>query len=86
MLQKLCKKHNGRFNLQRTGFKHPEQYGYCCILTEHLNGAVCKYTSYNVQILEKIKGSDKTERGKMDASKMCFRKSRDVTAQNCFSL
>lgn len=44
-VEKLCTKLNCRFNWHRTGFNHPEQYGHCRILTDHLNIGVCKNAS-----------------------------------------
>ena len=61
-LQKL----NCRFIWHKTEFKHPEQYGHCCILTDGLTEHVCENTSYNLKILEKIEGSSRSKRGAMD--------------------
>ena len=73
-----CTKTNYRFNWHGTGFKYPEQYCHCRILTNHLTTCVFKNTSYSVKIKERIEGSGRIEKGAIDASKISFKKSRET--------
>ena len=44
-MQKL----NDRFNVHRTGFKHPNKHGFCKILFQHFHDGNCKGAYYKVQ-------------------------------------
>ena len=69
---------NERFGWHRSGFKYPDKYGFCEILTKHFLEGLCKDSTYNVQILEKLEGNGRTERGAMDASSTSIRKKKEV--------
>ena len=44
---------NERFNLHKTGFKHPSKHGHQKILCDHFTKAFSKGAKYLVQITEK---------------------------------
>ena len=69
---------NERFNLHKTGFRHPKKHGHCRILSEHFNQGLCKGATYKVQILEKIERSGSTSRGALDPSCTQYRKERET--------
>ena len=73
-----AQKLNERFNCHRSGFKHPDKYGFCHILSDHFNKGVCKDASYSVQILEKLEGNGRTERNALDPSVTSIRKDREM--------
>lgn len=73
-----CQRLNERFNWHRSGFKHPEKYGFCHILSDHFHKGVCKDASYSVQILEKLEGNGRTERNALDPSVTSLRKKREL--------
>ena len=68
---------SSRFSGHRTGIKSPNKYGTCKILTAHFNSGVCKGSNFEVQILEKIEGSGRTERNAMDVKVSSHRKQRE---------
>ena len=61
---------NARFNSHRRGINQPEKHGTCKILSQHFNKGICKGSSFEVQIIEKLEGSGRTERGAIDV-KIC---------------
>ena len=62
-----AQKLNKRFNWHRTGFNQPDNYGFCCILSDHSHNGVCCNASSLVQILEKLEGNSRTARNALDA-------------------
>ena len=69
---------NERFTGHRQGMKSPEKHGTCKILTGHFNKGSCKGAEFSVQILEKIEGNGRTDRGAIDATQTAFRKQREL--------
>ena len=57
--------------------KSPEKYGTCKILTNHFSSGLCKKCRYEVQILEKIEGTGRTERGTIDVKVSNHRKQQE---------
>ena len=77
-----AQKLNERFNLHITGFRHPKKHGHCRVLTEHFTTGKCKGAKYTVQIIEKLEGNGRTERGGLDAKSTQLRKQREVFYMN----
>ena len=67
---------NERFAGHNLGINKPDKYGFCKILSGHFNSC-CKNADYRVQILEKLKGKGRTERGALDASITQIRKAKE---------
>ena len=59
---------NERFSGHRSGIRNPQKYGTCKILSQHFNKGLCKDSTYNVQILEKLEASGRTSRNAVDLS------------------
>ena len=68
---------NERFAGHTIGLNKPDKYGFCKILSNHFNVGCCKNSQYHVQILEKLEGNGRTERGALDASKTQERKAKE---------
>ena len=73
---------NERFNIHKTGFRHPHKHGHCRILSEHFTLGKCKGAKYTVQIIEKLEGNGRTKRGGLDAKSTQLRKSRETYWMN----
>lgn len=73
-----CQQLNSRFNGHRAGMKNPKKQTSCKILSHHFNFGVCKDSKYKVQILEKLEGNGRTERGAIDSKITSLRKSREL--------
>jgi len=73
-----CQKLNERFNWHNTCFNNPKKYSFCKILNSHFNSGLCKDATYEVQILEKLEGSGRTDRNAMDMGAKPLRKSREL--------
>ncbi len=68
---------NERFAFHNTCILNPNKYGFCRILASHFNKGPCKNSEYSVQIIEKMEGSGRTERGAMDLKASSERKARE---------
>ena len=68
---------NARFNGHRVGMKNPKKYGTCKILSNHFNKGVCKGSHYNVQIIEKLEGTGRTEEEAVDPKVTSSRRKRE---------
>ena len=73
-----AQKLNERINFHKTGFRHPTKHGHCKILSDHFNVGMCKGASYKVQIIEKLEGDGRTERGALDPSLTQIRKQKEI--------
>ena len=69
---------NERFGWHNTCLLYPDKYGYCRRLCEHFNEGSCKGADYWVQIVEKLEGNGRTERGSIDPSKTTERKKKET--------
>ena len=69
---------NERFVGHKASISNPNKYGFCRILSNHFTKGLCKDSEYSVQIIEKIKGSGRTERGAIDVKTTSERKQREV--------
>ena len=74
---KNVQKLNETFAGHNLGINKPDKYGFCKILSGHFNAGCCKNTDYKVQILEKLEGNGRTERGALDASITQLRKAKE---------
>ena len=54
---------NERFGWHSSCLLHPSKYSFCRRLTEHFTEGICKNADYSVQIIEKLEGNGRTERG-----------------------
>ena len=73
---------NERVNFHMSGLRHPKKHGHCRILTEHFTTGKCKGAKYKVQIIEKLEGNGRTERGGLDAKSTQIRRSRETYYMN----
>ena len=69
---------NERFNLHRSGFRYPANYGYCKRLSNHFSEGLCKNANYHVQIIEKLEGNGRTGRKALDTQVTSLRKARET--------
>ena len=68
---------NERFAFHNTCILYPNKYGFCRILSSHFNKGPCKNAEYSVQIIEKMEGSGRTERGAINIKASSERKERE---------
>ena len=73
-----CQKLNERFGWHKTCLNNPQKYSFCKILNSHFTSGLCKNAKYEVQILEKLEGSGRTDRNAMDISAKPLRKNREL--------
>ena len=69
---------NERFNLHRSGFRYPANYGYCKRLSNHFSEGLCKNANYSVQIIEKLEGNGRTGRKALDTQVTSLRKTQET--------
>ena len=61
-----AQKLNERFAWHNSCLLYPKKYAFCKILNNHFNEGYCKGADYKVNILEKLPGSGRTDRGGVD--------------------
>lgn len=67
-----------RFAKHREGLKHPERDNTCRILSQHFNSPLCKNASYTINILEKLSGDGRNEKGILDSNITKMRRQKET--------
>ena len=65
---------NKRLNWHDSCFRNPTAYSFCKILNTHFRKGYCKDSSYAVNIIEKLEGTERTDRNTMNFAAKSIRK------------